>query len=125
MTLTNPTNRYNGGDVVCVGLVIIGQVVDWSPGSLEPNPQIWVPEEIFDNIIDIADQNHIKLLRKINLFHQTRISQSDCRAMLSKWKSMIAILDSEETRIFAEAIYELVQICANSGDNLELLIEGP
>ena len=113
------------GDVVCVGLVGRGRLVDWSPGGYEPEPVEWVPEATFEHILNLAAHRGLPVLRKLDIYAQTRLGPADCRRILEKWIEIEEALKGTPGEGAAAAVARLMQACAGSDGDVELLIEGP
>ena len=116
---------YSSGDVVCVGIVEHGQVVDWSPGGREPDPVEWIGEAAFDDILRASKQSGVPILPKLNLYTQTRLSATECTRILAKWGAVEASLEGNVAEAAAIDIRRLMRICAEGSKRVELIIEGP
>jgi hypothetical protein len=76
--------RSNHDDVVCLAVIPRGQVVDWSPSG-EPETAVWIPGEIFLEILAAARRLAIPVLSSLNVYTQTRATAAECSVMLSRW----------------------------------------
>ena len=111
-------------DVVCFAMVPIGQVVDWSLGSYEPEESVWPPEGTFLRIQSLANQLGLPLLNVLDRSVQTRLNRDDCRRLLGRWGEMAEAVEGTPGAGWVAAIGLLLSRCAGSTDT-ELLIEGP
>ena len=111
-------------DVVCVAVVPIGQIVDWSPNSYEPEEAIWPPEGTFIRLQAIASELNLEILETLNLSAQSRLGKNSCEALLSRWNDMTEAVEGTPGAGWVAAMRLLLQRCAKS-DDAEVLIEGP
>ena len=119
------TEPYDSGDVVCVALVRIGQAVDWSPQTQEPELAVWVPEGTFERIGAIAQRLGFPVFYDLNIYEQNRVSAAQCSALLARWDEMEAETLTTPAAPWAARIRELLRQCASSVGRNELLVEGP
>lgn len=111
-------------DVVCVAIVPIGQTVDWSPDSYEPELSLWPPEGTFLRFQSIARELDLEPLATLNPYEQSRHSKDVCKALLSRWDELAVAVENTPGAGWVAAIGLLLKCCARS-DGVELLIEGP
>lgn len=112
-------------DVVCVGLIERGQVVDWSPGGREPDPAEWIAEAEFADILRTSAETVVPVLSELDLYTQTRLSPADCTRILSRWSGLEAALRGTRAEAPAAAMHRFIRSCADGSQGVELLIEGP
>jgi hypothetical protein len=113
------------GDVVCVGIIERGQVVDWSSDGREPDPAKWIEEAEFADILRVSVETGVPVLSKLDLYAQTRLSPSECTRILDRWNGVEAALRGTRAEAPAAALRGFMQLCADGMENVELLIEGP
>lgn len=111
-------------DVVCLALVPSNQVVDWSPGSYEPDESLWPPEGTFLRLQLIASGLNLGKLATISPYEQSRLGKNDCKVLLSRWDEMSVAVEGTPGAGWVAAIGLLLKRCTNS-DCSEVLIEGP
>ena len=111
-------------DVVCVALVSSDQVVDWSPGSYEPEESLWPPEGTFLRLQSIASELNLGKLAAISPYEKSRLSKYDCEVLLSRWDEMSVAVEGTPGAGWVAAIGLLLKRCTKSSF-AEVLIEGP
>jgi hypothetical protein len=99
--------------------------VDWEPGGYEPEPAEWLPEATFQHILAIAAHHRVPILCKLDIYAQTRLAPADCLRILEKWIAVEEAMKGTTGEGAAAAVTRLIRTCAESSDDVELLIEGP
>lgn len=113
------------GDVVCVGIVQSGQVVDWVHGGREPHPVEWISEGVFAEILRASGEVGVPFLPTLDIYAQTRISAADCVNILARWSAVEDALKGTPSEAPTAAMRRLMELCADGREDMELLIEGP
>ena len=113
------------GDVVCVGLIGRMQVVDWSAEGREPQPLTWLPEAPFLDILGCCQRQKVPFLCGLDIYAQSRLGPADCRRVLAHWDGGEYALKDTAAEEAARAMRAIIQTCADSTEDVELLIEGP
>ena len=124
MTQYNENQPYDAGDVVCVALIPIGQVVSWAPMTYEPERAIWIPQGTFERIGAIAQRLKFPILDEL-AEEQNRLSATACRALLERWDDMDAETNGTPAAPWAALLRELLSGCVSAPDKSEVLIEWP
>jgi hypothetical protein len=123
MGFTKSLPDWHEEDVVCFAAVPTGQVVDWTPGSYEPQDSLWPPEGTFLRLRLLATQLKLPFFSVLDHNVQTRWSRDECRQLLAHWSEMAAAVEGTPGASWVAAIGLLLKRCAES-TNAELLIEG-
>lgn len=111
-------------DVVCVAIVPDGQVVDWSAGSYQPVESVWPPTGTFVRMQSIARELNFPAFADLNIYEQSRLRPTECRAILHRWREMEAAVVGTPGAGWAAAIGLILKRCAGSVET-QVLIEGP
>lgn len=111
-------------DVVCVALVPAGQLVDWGPGSYEPDEAAWPPQGTFERLQIMAARLGLPIFVKLNIYEQARLGPDECRAALAHWEQMERAVERTPGAGWVAAIGLILQRCVTS-PGTEVLIEGP
>jgi hypothetical protein len=110
---------------VCVGTVRTGQIVDWSPGSAQPDPVAWFHEAEFVALLKAATEAGTAVLPTIDFYSQNRLGRDDCARMMRSWNDLASAVEGTIAEAPAAAIRRMAQLCSQGSGDLELLIEGP
>jgi len=115
---------YDSGDVVCVALIPIGQVVSWAPGTYEPERAIWIPQGAFERIGAVAQRLRFPVFGEL-VHEQNRLSASACEALLERWDDMEEETKGTPAAPWAAQIRVILRDCLAVPNRSEVLIEWP
>ena len=112
-------------EVVAIGIITSGQLIDWSNDEHTPSETLWIPESFFAQIQKRADILGLKHVASIDNHAQTCFGIDACTALLSEINVLINHVNDGDIRRATNFIKEfIIQVLDRNGE-IQLLIEGP
>lgn len=110
-----PSN-YEEEETVSVGLVSIGQEIEWVTS---------LPEPLFVRAQAIASGYDLHLLPNIDRYEETRLNQTQCETLVEELEFILTVINDKLLASIIRPFIETLLRVARSPEGLEVVIEGP
>ncbi len=121
--LRNLGEKYANEEPILFALIENGQVPDWTTENF-PEFCLWLPESIFDEIQELAQQRNCKILESIDKYAQTTVHHNKLVDLMLEFGTIGTLTDNPDIKIVISKLQKLA-FEINEKDTNQLLIEGP
>ncbi|MGV8083647.1 MAG: hypothetical protein AB2L09_08475 [Coriobacteriia bacterium] len=113
-----PGSRYEDEEVVAIGVVKQGIVIDWSDEA-RVIPALWLPEPLFAKLASAS------LLGTLDVYKQSRLTSAESQLLSAQMASLAQDVVDSDVRAAAFLVCKRAQLAVDLGPGHALLVEGP